>query len=371
MMIHLGTYGIRDVGGELWKAKDIHIGVLGFVFPVTIMGTVAVMVFGPLIRMVVMVFGPLIRPARPLWIRSPVIRPAPPLWRGGRRRRVDGEWWLADLRSLATGFIIVPLELAFYCFAMLHRDSASEEPYGVLALMLVISFSIPIFFSPLENAAQWVPEARWLRRLARWSILRFGIAALVIKLSREGMWGYWPPVEKMWSVNRSRILLYALLLLLICASLYLARQRYLQSHEMRFWFLTFPLVGLMYYLTLVGFAHCFFPYIPAPRGGGDYMLAPAVSVQLKKGKNATSSALDAFLSNGDPKVLIDETPTTIFVADECTEGGPSAWSQNRPRARPRVWALGRDSVATIRYTVAAPDVDLRARCPRGLWTAGD
>ena len=27
-MIHLATFGIRDAGGELWKARDIHIGVL-------------------------------------------------------------------------------------------------------------------------------------------------------------------------------------------------------------------------------------------------------------------------------------------------------------------------------------------------------
>jgi hypothetical protein len=127
----------------------------------------------------------------------------------------------------------------------------------------------------------------------------------------------------------------------------------------------------MYYLSLVGFAHCLFPLIPSSRGGGDYRLAPTVSIQLKKEMGATSSALDAFLRNGDPKVLIDETSTTLFVADECTEGGPTAWMLNRPRMRPVVWALGRDDVAVIRYAVAVPDVDMRARCPRGLWRPND
>lgn len=52
VLIHLGTYGVTDVGGELLKARDIHIGVLAFVFPVTIMGTAFSMLFLPLIYLV-------------------------------------------------------------------------------------------------------------------------------------------------------------------------------------------------------------------------------------------------------------------------------------------------------------------------------
>ena len=51
VVTHLGTFGIRDVGGEVWKARDIHIGVLGFVFPITIMGTMAIVVLDPLIHL--------------------------------------------------------------------------------------------------------------------------------------------------------------------------------------------------------------------------------------------------------------------------------------------------------------------------------
>lgn len=369
-MIHLGTYGIRDVGGELWKARDIHIGVLGFVFPATIMGTMVYTVFTPLTHLVPRSFDSAI--AKAYTALRPLFHVAAPLsWRKRWWPGADGEWWFADLRRLANGFIILSLELSFYALAMLHRDSASEEPYGLLAFMLAITILSTRMCSLLEEWARERAEPRQPPALVLACIIRLIVAAAAVYVSAIAIQGYWPLVERISSVNPSRVLLYVLLFSVTCYWLYSTYQRYRATHEMRFWLLTCPLVGLMYYLTVVGFAHSLFPYVPASRGGGDYMLAPIVSIQLKKEMSATRSALETFLGNGDPKVVIDETSTTLFIADECTKGGPLAWSQNRPRERPRVWAVSRDSIAVIQYAAAEPDVDLHARCPRGLWSPSE
>jgi len=277
-MIHLGTYRIRDVGGELWKARDIHIGVLGLVFPATIVGTMVYTVFSPLVRLL---------PSLPSTVKAWVyaffpsrFHHAAPLSWAKTRRPANGKWWFFEARKLANGFIVLSLELSFYALAMLHRDSASEEPYGLLAFILAETALLARACSLLDV---WVTE--WNRRhqprgLVLVCAIRFAVAAAALYLSTIALEGYWPLVERMWSVNRSRVLLYVLLFSVTCFWLYSAYQRYRATHEMRLWLLTCPLVSLMYYLTVVGFAHSFFPYIPASRGGGDYMLAPTVSIQL-------------------------------------------------------------------------------------------
>jgi hypothetical protein len=186
VMVHLGSYGVRDVGGELWKARDIHIGVLGFVFPATIIGTTAYTALAPVIRLLT----PPVRSV--IWkILSLQNRHAASLWYIGGLHPAEDQWWLVDLRRLTNGLLIIPLELGFYSLAMFHKDSASDEPYGVLALMLIITVFLPRACSLLEECGRWLSKPLGSPRLGFVFALRFSIAAVVIRLSWEAGNGYW------------------------------------------------------------------------------------------------------------------------------------------------------------------------------------
>jgi hypothetical protein len=318
VMIHLGTYGIRDVGGELWKARDIHIGVLAFVFPTTIVATASYMVLLPILRIVGLM----------------------PAGNSGR----------PHVRRLTTGLILLPMELAFYCFAMLHRAGLAE-PHMALSLMLFVGFLGPVVslrLDPLESQ----PSKSRKRRLA--FAIRLASAAWVWVWSGYVLWTYWKLLAEI-ATDRYRILLYLLLLFAICGSLYLAYLRYGSGHETGVWLLTAPLVGLIYYLTLMGFQRSFFSYIPASRGGGDYTVAPTVCIQLNNQGSPTSTALDKFLQKTSPQLLIDESSMMLFVADARENGGPCEWRKN-PHNRPIVWAIGRERIAAIQYEIPDPNL---------------
>jgi len=373
VMIHLGTYGVTDVGGELWKARDIHIGVLALVFPITIMGTVLYV---------------LVSPVKCLFTSR---------GRGGPDR-----WWLPHVRRLITGVITLLLELAFYCFAMLHRPG--KEPYNILFWMLFVGSLAPLicllYLDPPEKEQQKTRNGlilctdppkgeqqktlNWKQRLAY--IIRLAAAVCVVGLFCLVVATYWPLFTKI-AKDGYRVSLYLLLLFVIVVFLYLAYERYALAHERRVLFVTSALVGLMYYLALVGFAHSFFYYIPASRGGGDYTVAPSVCIDLKKEGNLTTAAftvmvdvfpellkkegnpttaaLDAFMKDTSPKVLIDENSTTLFVAadhhENEDEGGPCEWRESYLHKRPKVWAIGRESIAAVRY--ARPKWDPNAPDP--------
>lgn len=241
VMIHLGTYGIRDVGGELWKARDIHIGVLAFVFPTTIVATASYMVLLPFLRIVRLI-------------------PA-----GGSRRR--------QVRRLITGLTLLPLELAFYCFAMLHRPGLGE-PHKSLSLMLIVGFLGPMVCMRLDPAESQSSKA-WVRGVAL--AIHFASAAGVWVLSCYVLKTYWNLLAEI-ATDGYRITLYLLLLFAMCISVYSAHLRYASGHETQILLLAAPLVGLIYYLTLIGFQRSFFPYVPASRGGGDYTVAPTVRI---------------------------------------------------------------------------------------------
>jgi hypothetical protein len=401
VVIHLGTFGIRDLGGELWKARDIHIGVLGFVFPITIMGTVVMAVLDPIIHFagsfkgvrdfVVRVIPfeqskncaahvPSSRQSRNLAPNRAAVSDGsakfnydlgklPCMGAGDRPAKVR----MLELRKLANGLISMLLELAFYCFAMLHRQNAVEEPYKDLCSMLIVTLSMQLWCIPLEKVAQSLPNPRWPCKLAaQFSVLRFGVAGFIARLCWHSGAGYWKSIKEMLLMDGYRTLLPAISFFFLCVMLYLANRAYQQTQDIRLWIRMSPLLGLLYYLGLVGFAHSFFSYIPAARGGGDYTLAPRVSIELEKKKENSTSDLNKFLIiDGQRKVLIEETSTTLFVADECgeeAEGGPWAWRKNHPHRRPRVWALSRDSIVAIKYAV--PDPDTPDPCPAELSKAG-
>ena len=138
---------------------------------------------------------------------------------------------LADVRRLANGLIIMPLELTFYCFAMLHRNNAVEEPYQDLCWMLIVTLSMQLWCVPLEKVAQSLPKPRWPCKLARASVLRFGVAALVASLCWHSGAGYWRLIREMLLTDVYRTLLPTISFFCLCVMLYFASRAYRETQD--------------------------------------------------------------------------------------------------------------------------------------------
>jgi hypothetical protein len=123
------------------------------------------------------------------------------------------------------------------------------------------------------------------------------------------------------------------------------------------WLLTGCLVVPTYYFALIAFSRAVFPFIPAVRGGGDYSVVPRVRVYLKE--HAQTAALGDYLDTTSGEgarsksvILLEETGTTLFVANPDDAGGPCQWRLD-PDKRPMVLSISRDVIADVQYSSPA------------------
>jgi hypothetical protein len=95
------------------------------------------------------------------------------------------------------------------------------------------------------------------------------------------------------------------------------------------------ITGPMYYLSLMGFAHSVFAYIPAERDGGDYTASWMVRISRKDG------------AIGGWQRLVEETSAALHVAD-WRKSQPCQWRSD-PEKIPNLHSVSRDQIADIDY----------------------
>ena len=100
-----------------------------------------------------------------------------------------------------------------------------------------------------------------------------------------------------------------------------------------------------FYLCVLSFAYSVYPYIPAERGGGSYLDAAPV-VLILQGPNVLPSDLMDTGSKSKPLIVVEETGSSVYVADPKDNGGPAEW---RRGSLPRVVGVRRDNINSIEY----------------------
>lgn len=111
------------------------------------------------------------------------------------------------------------------------------------------------------------------------------------------------------------------------------------------------LILATFYLSVLVFALRIYPYIPVTKGGGDYVGAPNV-VLCFQGANEKLALPDLVGTTDNDCIrskelqIIEESATSIFVADPTDAGGPRLW---RTGKKPVVYEIRRDKVGTITY----------------------
>ena len=112
------------------------------------------------------------------------------------------------------------------------------------------------------------------------------------------------------------------------------------------------LIAATYYLSIVSFAYHVYPYIPADKGGGDYTEATLVTIHfhgdavvplemLAPGGGASTDS-----KQSKPVIIIEETPTSVYIADPTDAGGPYSW---RRGSTPTILQITRSDIAGILY----------------------
>jgi MFS family permease len=351
--LYLGTYGLRDVGVDLWKARYIHVGFLCSVFPMIPVLT-AVLLFSTTKS-------------------NQESDPRPLVW----------------FRFL-TGIVLYLIpQLAFFIVVFFGRRFNSQDahflgfvPLSFILLVWLIG-GVPIVLTERffrKPPPSWrFPENLWLGVgvvLRLFVIVLTGVPFFyVLREYRDLLWElvtYHPLPFGLFILCTISIPVFPLL-----RKWYAGKAGFLHLRVVTLCF-AIP----VYYLSLISFSSSLLGYLPASRGGGDYSVAPQVVLKLNS-DFSRDAVTNAFLEVDSPaasptvsglkkkpktneapldvkptpsgfltrrSVLIEETATTFFIANPSDAGGPTEWRKSQAN-RPTVLAIERKSILAVEYLV--------------------
>jgi hypothetical protein len=351
--LYLGTYGLRDVGVDLWKARYIHVGFLCSVFPM----------------IPVLTAGLLFSTTK----SNQKSDPRPLVW-----------------FRFMTGIVLYLIpQLAFFIVVFFGRrfDPHDAHYLGFIPLSFILLVwligGVPIV---LTERFLRKPPSSWLFPPNLW--LGVGVVLRLLLIGFTGL-------PFVYVLGEYRDLLWELvtyhplpfILFILCTISIPAFPLIRKWYAGKEGFLHLRVVTLcfaipVYYLSLISFSSSLLGYLPASRGGGDYSVAPQVVLKLnndfsrdavtnvflestpiaaplagsglKKKPKTIEAPLDVktipsgFLTRRS--VLIEETATTFFIANPSDAGGPTEWRKSQAN-RPTVLAIERKSVLAVEYFV--------------------
>jgi hypothetical protein len=120
----------------------------------------------------------------------------------------------------------------------------------------------------------------------------------------------------------------------------------------------------LYYMSLIFFAHGFYPFMPASRGGGDFTTTSHAILYLKAPASQPFSSDDMVAAGPEtcvrPRqvVVIADTDSDLFVAESHDNGGPFSWRREWNH-RPNILQVRRTDIDRIAYL--SDPVEMRMR----------
>lgn len=365
----LETYGLRDLGTDLWKARYIHVGVLCSVFPIV--------------------------PVISAYLLYKLVKT--------RHDDVPRPYFWLRVSNVVVQYLA--LEFSFYFFVMFSRrsyPSVHATGYAQLGYILIVSIIGPGLVVTIEQflktpAKDWSFPDWFQKQIGLWC--RVVLILLNCYLFYEFCRQY---RDLLLELLQTRFLPLSSFVLFVLEISILPKvlRRYsgmAASYSYpRLNILTTCISVPVYYLSLMAFSASVFSYIPAGRGGGDYTSAPLVVVKLKadftadpsvesiieaedaagparsivnqpgraaKGAKVATDLLPALrkgLPRTRPCILIEETSGTVVLAEPRDGGGPVEWRKSQNR-RPNVIAISRDMIAAMVYLSPASAVALQPK----------
>lgn len=237
--------------------------------------------------------------------------------------------------------LVINMLLVFYLFALFAPVGfASQREY--LVFVIFAATLVGVILIRVGIPERFGNHARWLLCI----VIIVGLDFYSFKGMFHHLW------EILWGGGKY----FLLFLFLIALTLERTRVRVKVVTDQRqktvIKVIAFCIVFSLYYLSVLAFALRLYPYIPVLKGGGDYVNTPTV-VLCFQGANTTLN-LPEIAGRQEPTdclpsrqlQIIEETSSSIFVADPADAGGPSEW---RIGKKPKVFEIRRDRIASITY----------------------
>lgn len=184
---------------------------------------------------------------------------------------------------------------------------------------------------------------------ASWRIVRWTLLAGVLVLDVQCLWPLMPLISAVLLRARIPIAIFAFMGHLIY-QFWGRTQRATNPEDKRaLWYLAGAMLLGLYIFSVIGFAYAIYPFIPAERGGANYIHSPNVVVSINNNDVIPPNLIDVRrgqLSRTQPMKLIEQTPLTIYIAPRPASDGLLRWN-------PHVYAVSRQSVVGMEFE--APD----------------
>jgi hypothetical protein len=323
--------GIREVGTEFFKVKYVHVGILCLILPALTGLSMFALSY---------------------------------MSRFEAQKRIEGQ--VADIQIyLPSAVLTLNLIATFYIYVMFSPGGFFRNRAHLIPLIFLVTLIGLTVIQQLTRREFVVFVGRRADKIKRFSasphtigsFLRWLLCLLVIFfLDRYSFHGLGGELWEMFSGNMRFtsgggyvFLVFVFLILWLFWRISLRSSSITdQKLKAALWASGISLMFATFYICILSFSYSVYPYIPAERGGGSYVDSANVVLTFQGGSNALPVGLLESASRSRPLLIIEETGTSIYVADPKDAGGPVEW---RRGARPNVIAIRRDLVSSIEYKV--------------------
>jgi len=330
----LERFDLREMGADAFRLKYIYVGILYFLFPVTI----AV----PLLALLVLKR----RAIKAREEQAIAARIAPPAEDADKHStpllRIPFPSIMAVFNMLLMFYVVTlfsPLgavrqSRSWVLFALMCATLAGALGLRALEDHSLSKFSVRKKPQTLHRLCKksrrcrrlllWVlllglAEWNWFRR--RSSSLRWLLLLLLLWLDRKLTHGLWADLNRMFFPPNGGLYYYGLIIL----ALFVAQRLYTRVRQYRLSAIRGPFIVLgtgvlasLFFFSVLSFASRVYPYIPVGKGGGDYQKAGLIILHFTRDSKPQLPEEIIDVSEEEivsvPLILIEETSSVLYAA---------------------------------------------------------
>lgn len=330
--VFLDHYGIHETSGDFLRARYIYVGILIVLFPLSFLL--------PMVMTISARHGETKMRAKERKDKeAKCLLEGLPLPTAETPEEVDSK-----RVKLSTIFIGINALGVLYIWSVFLPLSVITAHQGSMATLLTLTIIGPVIILKFVKLLIVPHLSAIVSRILRWALL----LPCIMLFDYLCIAGYRRQLLRvLWGDHGDGAMWYFLLFTLIPLTIWRTNKRAstLASERSRVE-LQVGNIGfnaMIYFVGVVTFALRVYPNIPLSHGGGDYTEAPIITIHLRN----TDLLNTRFKSMSGNYIMIEQTPSAIFVASSTDKGGPTIW--RTMLCFPNVIEVPRDVIERLDY----------------------